>query len=957
MRVRQSSFLGRTDELALLERAIAEAASGMPSVVLIEGEAGIGKTTLIGEAARRTQALLLVARAVQVGDDPVPLAPLVDLVRQVRRIRPSLLDDARLASLSQLSRHPEMVSVGAGGLADAALDLVAALGSDDVAVVVFDDLQWADPLSWDLFELVARNLADERVILAATLRTSGTATHPEHRRRLAEIARLPVARRVELSGLERPDIARQVRELMGDVVAPEVIEDVAARGQGNPMFTEELIAAHRAGQPLSTILADLLTADIRTLDADTRHVASVVAAVGRSTPHDLVAAVVGGDIDRLEAALHAALDRQVLVLEPANESYRFRHPLIGEVVAAELLPSERRRLHLEIAAVLEARPELTVARAAPHAELAFHLHRGGDAAGAFEASLEATDELVAFAPSSALGHLERALELWDVVDAPSDERSRRLWQAAELAYSTGFGQRAVELASAAFRAGPPERGSAWGHERLGRYLWTAGRLAESAVEYERAAALVDPDGGDRSAAAVYSGLGQADLLFCRYESAEANCRRALAIIGAPDDGDQVWVDATRVLALVRSYLGYTEEAERLSRAALARAHGSGDRSLAATYLTEVLLHAARFGDAVAVALDEAAAGQRAGLDRSMGGYLSAMAAEGLLRLGCWTEATEVLARLEGIDAVPPTRFRLDLARAQLAARQGNAEIAAGLVCAAAAIPVDPLHEVQLHATAAEVHLLAGEFRAALGAGEVGWAHVCSGDRRLAARFAFLTAAAAIEDALDRRARREEVDVAEVAAELAERISAARAASTPPDGAAGRDADAHLMHAEAYVSMLTEPYPNAWSSVASRWDAIGDRWSASAARLHEAEAAVATGASARAAEALQSAYRIAAEVGARPLVRRAEDISRRSRISLEPTEVRQVDATEASSLGLTSREAEVLSRVTAGETNRQIGEALFVSEKTVSVHVSNILRKLGVSSRVEAAAVAQRLGMG
>ena len=129
-----------------------------------------------------------------------------------------------------------------------------------------------------------------------------------------------------------------------------------------------------------------------------------------------------------------------------------------------------------------------------------------------------------------------------------------------------------------------------------------------------------------------------------------------------------------------------------------------------------------------------------------------------------------------------------------------------------------------------------------------------------------------------------------------------------------------------------------------------------ATLREADAAASTGDTARAADALQAAYRMAVELGAAGLVAQAEAISRRTRLSVEAPARVTIDDTSIERLGLTAREAEVLALVATGQTNRQIGEQLFVSEKTASVHVSNILRKLGVTSRVDAAAVAQRLGI-
>ena len=129
-----------------------------------------------------------------------------------------------------------------------------------------------------------------------------------------------------------------------------------------------------------------------------------------------------------------------------------------------------------------------------------------------------------------------------------------------------------------------------------------------------------------------------------------------------------------------------------------------------------------------------------------------------------------------------------------------------------------------------------------------------------------------------------------------------------------------------------------------------------ALLREAEAAASAGSADRAASSLRHANFTASELGAASLLAEIDGVSRRTRISIEaPTRV-TLDDNTAHNLGLTPREAEVLTLVAGGRTNRQIGNELFVSEKTASVHVSNILRKLGVNSRVDAAAVAQRIGM-
>ena len=177
----------------------------------------------------------------------------------------------------------------------------------------------------------------------------------------------------------------------------------------------------------------------------------------------------------------------------------------------------------------------------------------------------------------------------------------------------------------------------------------------------------------------------------------------------------------------------------------------------------------------------------------------------------------------------------------------------------------------------------------------------------------------------------------------------------PHGAPA-DSAAHLAQAAACLTRLRVSDPDAWAEAAARWGELGDRWALAAALLREAEAAALAGAADRASSTLRRSHTVAAELGAAPLQAELEALSRRTRISIDaPTRV-ALDETSAERLGLTTREAEVLSLVAAGRTNRQIGDELFVSVKTASVHVSNILRKLGVNSRVDAAAVAQRLGL-
>jgi DNA-binding CsgD family transcriptional regulator len=293
----------------------------------------------------------------------------------------------------------------------------------------------------------------------------------------------------------------------------------------------------------------------------------------------------------------------------------------------------------------------------------------------------------------------------------------------------------------------------------------------------------------------------------------------------------------------------------------------------------------------------------------------------------------------------------------LAARRGERDEALRQLAIAELLPVDGWHETVRDATTADVHVALGNWDEAALAAERGWAATATTSVLWAARFAMFGAVAEVERTLDRRARREPVDVAAVAARLCRRVDAVRTfADDVVGGGPQRDTAAHLAHAAATVTRLSGSDVAAWADAVECWDALGDRWATAVALARDAEAAAASGAADRAATSLRLAHTIADELGAGPLLSEIDAVSSRTRVSLEAPTRLVLDDTSAERLGLTPREAEVLALVAAGRTNRQIGEQLYVSDKTASVHVSNILRKLGVSTRVDAAAVAQRLGI-
>jgi DNA-binding NarL/FixJ family response regulator len=951
-------FLGRNAELATFERAVEDARAGVPSVLLIDGDAGIGKSSLVAEAARRANVPHIMGRSAHIGGDVIPLAPLMDLLRQVQRSMPqTLADHAEAMSLAQwLTPGTGQGLPNVGEVFVPVLELVGRLAADDAVMIGIEDLHWADTSTWDLFELLARNLFDEHVVLIGTFRASETGTNPTQRRRLAEFTRLPAVHRIHLEGLGRDEVTARVTTTIAGPVPAGLVDTILARGQGNPFYTDELVAAHLAGDALPAVLTDLISADLAGLDRDCRDLLGVVAAIGRESSHDLLVTVSGLDDAFVEAGIRAAIDVHLIVVDEGSEAYRFRHALIGEVVYAELLPSERKRLHRRVADVIAARASTSGVEVI--GELAFHLDRAGDHAGAFVALLAAADASETVAPAVALRQLERALALWDDVGdaAAGMNRAHRMWQTAELVSGTVGDARAVELARAAFTFGPPPLGAAWGHERLGRYLWAAGDLSGSAIEYQRAAALLESGDDHRGAAATFAGLAQSELMFGRFSSAEQWCSKVFELVHSSDDDPSAWVMATRVLGNVRAAQDAVDAGLALSRQAVHAAPNAQTRALATYYLGQALLDAGRYNEAVTVTLDGVADFQLAGLDVGFGGYLDALAAEALIRLGQWADADVVLARRDAVEAFNAAHFRLCRTRALGAARRGHNDAARGFLAEAVSRPVDPFHQLFLDAVSAEVHLIARDWQQAALAAEHGWEASVDAGRLWSARFAMFSVCAAVEQTLDDQARRQVVDERVVASRLAERLDRIGSSTERAGDSLSADAAAHLAHATAMLTRLTGPDSDAFAVAAIAWQELGDPWATATARLREADAAASTGKADRATEALRDAHRIAVELGAASLLDEITAVSRRTRISLQAPDPVRLDDTSIGQLGLTPREAEVLGLVATGQTNRQIGETLYVSEKTASVHVSNILRKLAVTSRVDAAAVAQRLGV-
>ena len=870
--------VGREPELAELAGAVRAAATGAPAVALIAGDAGIGKSTLVAEAVRRAEVPAFVGRCVQVGGDAIALAPLVDLVRQVQRRDDGTGDD--LAAALRSGRGRDVFGL--------TLDLLGALAAEGPAVVAFEDLHWADPGTWDLVDYLVRNLSDEPVVLVGTYRADEVARQPGARRRIAELSRLPIVRRIDLGGLDRDAVAEQVAALLGTAPTPSLVDELLRRGEGNPFFTEELAAAHAAGESIPSLLTEFVAADLAAVSPDARRVVGVVAAVGRDAHHLLVEAVAGVDPASVEAGVRDALDARLLVIDRATDAYRVRHPLIGEVAYAALLPTERVRLHRSIADRLRANGDPLSADADAAGELAFHLDRAGEQRKAFDALLAAADAARNVAAATCLGHLDRALELWPDhgADRTTSERIERTWLAADLSSAVGDNRRAVDLADAALALGDPPHGHAWACERRGRYLWADGRITESVAAYREAATLaVGRD--DPRAAPAFAGLGQAGLMFCNFAEAERWSRLALDTADADDRSTRS--TAERIVGVVTTMRGDVEDGLARCRASVELADASHSRVLSIAYVGMLLLDVGRAEEAVRVALDGAAEARHAGFETSFAAFLDATMAMGLVRTGRWDEAAAVLRSVENVEAMPIAAVGLDGITAVLAARRGDAERAREWAVAAASLPTDPWHEPIAREAVVEIHLHDRNWDEAITIAQ-GVLTPSDGDRdvRWAARFVELLVTATVEgpsmrsrDARTSTRTASSADSASVSMRCEPRRSRAgrspRCSSRSPTQRSPASAVAVSERVIRMRSRMQQSWPIASATCGRRRRCGSTRPMVRPPR----------GMPPARRDALHSAYASAARLGAVPLLERAQALSRRIRIAVDPAVPRAV----------------------------------------------------------------------
>jgi DNA-binding CsgD family transcriptional regulator len=990
-RVVSPAFVGRIEELDVLEAALGRATNSEPAVVLVGGEAGVGKTRLVAELTARCATdgtRVLTGGCVPVGDGVLPYAPIVEGLRAlVADLGASAVRGLIGPSWPELARLlPALGEPQAGGgppdqaaqarLFELLLGMLGRLVERSPIALVVEDLHWADRSTRDLLAFLVRNLRRERILAMYTYRSDEPGTDwlgPY----LAVLDRSGRAQRMELPRLDRAETVAQLVGILGAAPTAELVDAVFARSEGNPFYTEELLGAIRAGSgELPPTLRDLLRGRVQALPELTRQVLAVVAVAGRRVSHRLLAAVAGLEDQPLVQALRAAVADQLLVTRPGEDGYELRHVLLAEVIEADLLPGERARLHAAYARALTDWPELADASpAVASAEVAAHWDAAGEWAQALPARVRAGLAAErARALAEADDHYQRALTLWGRVPEPGEPAGLDwvglLARAAETAAFVAAPKRAIALLERALdgvdRTVEPVRAAVL-LAQLGFDRKLAGRgEADALAVFEEAERLLDGAPPSVERARVLAGHARTLAATWHTTRAVSRCEEAIAVARAVG-ARAVETHALSTLGVCLDDLGELDQAIALHRQARRIAEDVGDaEGIVRTYIN--LSHVLELAGQVHDAIDDARLGyQRAhqlGLERAAGSYVASNLAAMLLSTGQWEECARLTAELLGVDSW--CRFNVHTTRGLLLTRRGEF-IAAGREFDHAQRLIPPAEQWSVWVGRAELALWEGRHDEAATAVAEGLRWIAEQDPEgVPAQLLCLCYAPALQLEADRAelaaARRRADDVAAACRRAAAVIAALdRLSSLPSPQAHIPVVVCFLLLARAEQSRLEgRSDPERWRATADAWERLAYPFEAAYARLRQAEALLTSGPHHKQAETvLRPAHQTAVALGAAPLRREIELLAQRGRLRLED----QVDTTLApvapspvAPLGLTGREAEVLALLAEGRTNRQIGQALFITEKTASLHVSHILAKLGVAGRGEAAAVAHRLGL-
>ncbi len=923
-------MVGRAREFEAITAALGSAGEE-PLVISLLGQAGIGKTTLAGAAAEWAadhDHRIAWGAAVQLAES-VPYAPLVMALR--RLIEPELM-----AGLTGAEAMPK------AALFHHLAEGLSALAAEQPLLIVVEDIHWADTASLDLLTVLAtQRLAS--LALLVTAREDELIPGDRASGFVADVARLPTAHTVRLGPLDEEAVAELLRARgVGDRLDAEQVLD---RSAGIPLLVEEVIGQSQAGGAApGPPAAELLHRRIDGLQPSALRLAFAVAVRGRPTRLTVAASVAGIDgQESARAVARAAIEAGVLV--DTGEGLDCRHALFRQALIERLLTDEQVEWHLRVAETLASRPDFDPA------ELAAHWEAAERPAEALAAALDAIARTAsAAAPSELLAMYERALRCRRSIDEAGVATDELALATARAALRVGRNDRGAELARSVAEDDTVDR-----RQRIRAYTLVGicefHRANDRAVRAANAAALTLLRPGDAADLHALAHAWHSLNLSWRHEMEKALHHAERAVEHAAADGSPAvlapaylavgqvsWlsppgveaptlaVDAVEVFTQVRALAmesqdwtvwAYAVIADLQCRVALANVAGDRTYEDAAMLAVEAFDRAHSAGEFLACFLIAgigsgwvAETGDLPGAKRMLG-LLPSMPVEGRLE-GLTQETAGYLALLEGrFDDAEQHLRDADLATPRIPELEGNRMSLVdvrGRLLLARGRPLEALEEL--------------------------W-------REMPARARFDPVEVSPRTVVDGLLHARMVDAGGPAIAWAEEF-VTHVSALPRSSAT-------VIQAQAELTRLgTEPAPKAWQMALVARARIRARMEACYCRYRLAEALLEAGARHAAVDELRQSLDDARRMGLTLQVEELERLATRAGIAAAP------DVDPVAGLGLTEREVEVLRLVAAGMTNRQIGGELFISPKTAGAHVSNILTKLGVARRGEAAAIAHRL---
>jgi DNA-binding CsgD family transcriptional regulator len=938
---------------------------------------GVGKSRLVAEVAREAASRglrVLRGRCIELGGDGLALAPLVDVLRALSRTAPSdeldrLLGPARREFARLLPELDPTVLAGQASEASSSqlfehvLGLITRIAAGRPLLLVVEDLHWADRSTRDLVAFLVPTLQELGVLLLMTYRSDEMHRRHPLRPLVTAWERMRTVERIELSRFTRKEVVEQLHAIRGQRPNASFLDVVFERSQGNAFLVEEILAAVDGGADpgaLPPSLRDVLLARTETVSEATQRVLRIASAAGPRVNERLLEAVTGMSTAQLHPALRESVEHHLLVIDPSGYGYAFRHELTRGAVYDDMLPGERVRLHAAYGTALSADATLLGEDSgSAAATLAYHWYAALDLPQALTASVLASQHAAAsYAPAEALRHLERALEIWPrVLDAT--QRAGVDWtqvnvMAADAALHAGEPQRGLSIVDDALAdpaAAPDPVRRAQVLQRRANMLRGLGRSEEATGQLWQALAMLPEQPVTTTHAAVLASLANSISRVGDLEQGAAVARRAAeaaAAVGATEHE----ADALITLGSMAGYLGDVPSGLTALRQGLALAQRQGHPSTALrahVNLSDLLEMAGHHTEAAQTASDGIGLTGRVGWARSWGAMLVGNLVEPLLRLGRWQQAQDLITETLADDPVGIFASSVLLLRSELHLWQGNPD-AAEADLRQAGRHLAGSTEVQYTANMA---YLEAELARAAGQHDTAWHHVRTALQPpitgMAIRYCWPLVWLGARIHADAAPANKPGTAAELHALRA--LPATLPTTTPPALAYQALATAELARLDRQNEVA------AWRAAVTACRAAPEAFPLCYAlfRLAEARAATPqdTGAATDATECLRLAEDLAAIT--------AQDVralARRARLHLD-----DIDTTtnghrpgRDNRFKLTDREREVLGLVAEGHSNAQIAGVLFISPKTASVHVSNILAKLGANTRTEAATLAHRHGL-